>query len=286
LFPVYLFSIVGFMYLREDYLVETVRIDALATTSRNETLSHIETSQGLELGCTTLSHCIITTLNQGLRNGGGIGDAMRSTPHSDSTYGFRVFFDMIFFLLMIHIVLNLVLGVIIDTFADLRKEKQDKEDLLQNSCFICMLARPEFDNAKVSFEHHIQHEHHLWSYLNFIVLLECKDTTEFTGPESCIYGMIKGSGDTDLSWFPKRQTISLTAGANDVEEEQLSLRSLRDQLSLACSSIQELSEQIRLLENNSTLQDRAMSLQSMATEVPDVGFGDSLNDTFPFAGGH
>ena len=262
LFLVYLFSIVGFMYLREDYLV--------VTTSLNETLSHIETSEGLELGCTTLSHCIITTLNQGLRNGGGIGDAMRSTPHSDSTYGFRVFFDMLFFLLMIHIVLNLVLGVIIDTFADLRKEKQDKEDLLQNSCFICMLARPEFDNAKVSFEHHIQHEHHLWSYLNFIVLLECKDTTEFTGPESCIYAMIKGSGDKDLSWFPKRQTISLTAGANDVEEEQLSLRLLRDQLSMACSSVQKLSEQIRLLEYNATVQDQSARLQSMATEDPHI----------------
>ena len=276
LFLVYLFSIVGFMYLREDYLVQTVRIDALATTSLNQTLLHVETSEGLELGCTTLSHCIITTLNQGLRNGGGIGDAMRSTPHSDSTYGFRVFFDMIFFLLMIHIVLNLVLGVIIDTFADLRKEKQDKEDLLQNSCFICMLARPEFDNGKVSFEHHIQHEHHLWSYLNFIVLLKCKDTTEFTGPESCIYAMIKGSGEKDLSWFPKRQTISLTASAfSDVEEDQLSLRSLKDQLSEACSSVQKLSDQIRMLEYNATLQDRTMSLQSMATtDDLDVGLGD------------
>ena len=33
---------------------------------------------------------------------------------------FRVFYDMIFYFLVIIIVLNLIFGVIIDTFADLR----------------------------------------------------------------------------------------------------------------------------------------------------------------------
>lgn len=38
---------------------------------------------------------------------------------------------------MIIIVLNLIFGVIIDTFADLRSEKQQKELILKNTCFIC-----------------------------------------------------------------------------------------------------------------------------------------------------
>lgn len=32
---------------------------------------------GLERSCDTLIMCIITTLNNGLRNGGGIGDVLR-----------------------------------------------------------------------------------------------------------------------------------------------------------------------------------------------------------------
>ena len=44
---------------------------------------------------------------------------------------------MLFFFIVIIIVLNLIFGVIIDTFADLRAEKQQKEDILKNSCFIC-----------------------------------------------------------------------------------------------------------------------------------------------------
>lgn len=49
----------------------------------------------------------------------------------------RVLFDLLYFFFIIIIVLNLFLGVIIDTFAALRSEKQEKEDVLNNSCFIC-----------------------------------------------------------------------------------------------------------------------------------------------------
>lgn len=37
---------------------------------------------GLERSCDTLIMCIITTLNNGLRNGGGIGDVLRKPSSS------------------------------------------------------------------------------------------------------------------------------------------------------------------------------------------------------------
>lgn len=49
----------------------------------------------------------------------------------------RVVYDLLFFFIVIIIVLNLIFGVIIDTFADLRSEKQQREEILKNSCFIC-----------------------------------------------------------------------------------------------------------------------------------------------------
>ena len=51
---------------------------------------------------------------------------------------------MIFFFIVIIIVLNLIFGVIIDTFADLRSEKQNKEEVIKNSCFICGEYNSEF----------------------------------------------------------------------------------------------------------------------------------------------
>lgn len=49
----------------------------------------------------------------------------------------RVVYDLLFFFIVIIIVLNLIFGVIIDTFADLRSEKQQKDEILKNTCFVC-----------------------------------------------------------------------------------------------------------------------------------------------------
>ena len=47
-------------------------------------------------------------------------------------------YDLTFFLGVIVIIFqNLIFGVIIDTFADLRAEKNRKEEQLKNNCFIC-----------------------------------------------------------------------------------------------------------------------------------------------------
>jgi len=159
---IYMFSIVGFMFFRDDFTVEVDPLDGL------------EGSEGgvREPACATLFMCILTTLNHGLRNGGGVGDVLRRVAQSERLFSTRVVYDLAFFFLMIVIVLNLILGIIIDTFADLRKEKEEHDALLRNTCFICGLERGAFDVRGESFEKHCSSDHHLWSYVNFIVLLK------------------------------------------------------------------------------------------------------------------
>jgi hypothetical protein len=57
--------------------------------------------------------------------------------------------------------------------------------------YVSGLNRTAFDNKTVSFEEHIKCEHNMWHYLYFIVLVKVKDPTEFTGPESYVYAMVK-----------------------------------------------------------------------------------------------
>ena len=45
---------------------------------------------------------------------------LRQPSINEPTFYFRVIYDLLFYVLVIIIVLNLVFGVIIDTFADLR----------------------------------------------------------------------------------------------------------------------------------------------------------------------
>ena len=93
--------------------------------------------EGKERSCDTLLMCIVTALNQGIRNGGGLGDVLRYPSIQEPLYAARVVYDLLYFFVIIIIVLNLIFGVIIDTFADLRSEKTMKEEILKNSCFIC-----------------------------------------------------------------------------------------------------------------------------------------------------
>ena len=60
------------------------------------------------------------------------------TPLQEALFFLRVLYDLSFFFLVIIIIIqNLIFGVIIDTFADLRSEKNKKEYQLKNTCFIC-----------------------------------------------------------------------------------------------------------------------------------------------------
>jgi len=202
-----------------------------------------------ERACETLIMCIVTTLNQGLRNGGGIGDVLLSPSRDDPLFTARVIYDLLFFFVVIIIVLNLIFGVIIDTFADLRSDKQQKEEVLKNSCFICALQRGDFDNKVVTFEEHIRSEHNMWHYLFFIVLIKVKVSTEFTGPESYVSNMVE---EKNLDWFPRMRAMSLQTG--EAEGEQNDLRGLQGKLDLTMGLVKTLSEQLAELRDQMSEQ--------------------------------
>lgn len=69
--------------------------------------------------CQSLLHCFFSVCTYGLRLGGGIGELSQVTsePSNASNYYIKFFFDIAFFLLIITIILNVVFGIIIDSFA-------------------------------------------------------------------------------------------------------------------------------------------------------------------------
>uniref|UniRef100_W5LMA3 Inositol 1,4,5-trisphosphate receptor n=1 Tax=Astyanax mexicanus TaxID=7994 RepID=W5LMA3_ASTMX len=242
---VYLFSIVGFLFLQSDFLMEVDRHPALDLTCKVEKSDEPE----MERVCETLLMCIVTVLNHGLRNGGGIADILRKPSKDEPMFAARVVYDLLFFFIVIIIVLNLIFGVIIDTFADLRSEKQRKEEILKTTCFICGLERDKFDNKTVSFEEHIKVEHNMWHYLYFLVLVRVKDPTEYTGPESYVAQMIK---EKNLDWFPRMQAMSLVTSAG--ESEQNEMRSLQEKLDITVTLVSQLSAQLAELKEQMTEQ--------------------------------
>ncbi|KAI0241212.1 Inositol 1,4,5-trisphosphate receptor type 1 [Lamellibrachia satsuma] len=298
---IYLFSIVGFIFFKDDFLVEVDSFstvvnkdfvqaaaatvtggttgagmitpnrtcmsdnctqNATAHTLLNNITETVVTSTEVakdddedakpkERHCDSLIMCIVTTLNEGMRNGGGIGDVLRKPSSTEPLFVARIIYDLLFFFIVIIIVLNLIFGVIIDTFADLRSEKQQKDEILRNTCFICGLERSAFDNKEVTFEEHCTLEHNMWHYLYFIVLLNVKKPTEFTGPESYVYSLIK---EKNLDWFPRMRAMSLAV--DDTESEQNELRNLQFQLETTNHLVQTLSTQLAELKEQMAKQHK------------------------------
>uniref|UniRef100_A0A8D2JDT2 Inositol 1,4,5-trisphosphate receptor n=1 Tax=Varanus komodoensis TaxID=61221 RepID=A0A8D2JDT2_VARKO len=265
---VYLFSIVGFLFLKDDFIMEVdplPNIKSKGGSGNDEELivrSFFSPAESLfaciseedadntERACDTLLMCIVTVLNHGLRNGGGVGDILRKPSKDESLFPARVIYDLLFFFIVIIIVLNLIFGVIIDTFADLRSEKQKKEEILKTTCFICGLERDKFDNKTVSFEEHIKFEHNMWNYLYFIVLVRVKNKTDYTGPESYVAQMIKVR--TNLDWFPRMRAMSLVS--NEGEGEQNEIRCLQDKLNSTMKLVSHLTSQLNELKEQMTEQ--------------------------------
>ncbi|KAI4798728.1 hypothetical protein KUCAC02_020530 [Chaenocephalus aceratus] len=269
---VYLFSIVGFLCLKDDFIMEVDPLLHLAAPQQNEaaqdfvkscsadgvscttetealTVAENEEAPTSERACDTLLMCIVTVLNHGLRNGGGVGDVLRKPSKNEPLFPARVVFDLLFYFIVIIIVLNLIFGVIIDTFADLRSEKQKKEEILKTTCFICGLERDKFDNKTVSFEEHIKLEHNIWNYLYFIVLVREKNKTDYTGPESYVAHMIKNN---NLDWFPRMQAMSLVV--TDGDGEQNEMRMLQDKLVSTMKVVLTLTQQLMELKEQMTEQ--------------------------------
>ncbi|XP_056660536.1 inositol 1,4,5-trisphosphate receptor type 1 isoform X2 [Monodelphis domestica] len=275
---VYLFSIVGYLFFKDDFILEVDRLPnetSLPDTSESlageflysdvcrlgagencsspihtEELTPAEQiEEDKEHTCETLLMCIVTVLSHGLRSGGGVGDVLRKPSKEEPLFAARVIYDLLFFFMVIIIVLNLIFGVIIDTFADLRSEKQKKEEILKTTCFICGLERDKFDNKTVTFEEHIKEEHNMWHYLCFIVLVKVKDSTEYTGPESYVAEMIK---ERNLDWFPRMRAMSLVS--SDSEGEQNELRNLQEKLESTMKLVSNLSGQLSELKDQMTEQ--------------------------------
>ena len=77
--------------------------------------------------CETLVQCLCSTIQYGLRAGGGLGDALNQKGWKDDLYTTRYVFDILFFMIINIILMNIFFGIIIDSFADKRGKDAEVE---------------------------------------------------------------------------------------------------------------------------------------------------------------
>jgi Ca2+/Na+ antiporter len=135
---IYLYAIVGFVFFREHYVTDDE-----------------------QLLCTDLFQCTITTLTGGLRKG-DIGEVLQDTDWGSTAL---LIWQFTFFVVVITILLNIIFGIIIDTFGELREHKNVVENDMTNNCFVCSIERYTIDRFQLTtggFDHHIHEDHNMW----------------------------------------------------------------------------------------------------------------------------
>ncbi|CAD8076144.1 unnamed protein product [Paramecium sonneborni] len=121
----------------------------------------------------------------------------------NSNYFSRFVFDNAVNIVLVMIMLNMIQGIIIDTFGSLREKLQERIKDQTMKCFICGITREKFEKndegGGMGFQEHIVLEHYMWNYIYYYAYLKHKDENDYNGNESYIKSKIDLK---DISWMP------------------------------------------------------------------------------------
>ena len=176
--------------------------------------------------CSSLLECTITYFNHGIRSGGGIGDLLPEVSYTSSMFWFRFFNDFIFFVAVVLMLLNMINGVIVSIFSEIREKTNFKESDQNNKCFICNIDRAIFERFKIKFEDHKKFEHNIKTYIRFLVGMKLINEKDLDADQSFISSCIKKE---EIKVFPvgvssstgsKKEDDSTEADEEEGEDEE------------------------------------------------------------------
>lgn len=184
--------------------------------------------------CQNLWQCWLTTLDNGLRLSGGIGDLLVKASFDDKYQWYsRFFLDSSYFFVFRLIFLSITTGIIIDSFAQMRERKKQRTLDKRTKCFICSHDRAIIDRVGGGFDRHCKRDHNVWHYLCFFVHLRRKDPTEFTGAEAFCAKQLEDNG---IGWLPVLRALCLPDQPAEQLSEQVDRVSIQAQGLLATLS--------------------------------------------------
>ena len=151
--------------------------------------------------CSTLFYCFLTNLDLGIRTDGGIGQYITRYSYQIYVKNYTIIFFFIeFYFIVVSVVLIAVLlGVIIDTFVELREFSDEQTYNKESICFICGASRDEIEKDNINYENHVNTDHSVWNYAFFIIGLRYEDPQELNAINSYAFEAIEKKA---ISWIP------------------------------------------------------------------------------------
>ncbi|XP_078335085.1 inositol 1,4,5-trisphosphate-gated calcium channel ITPR2-like [Crassostrea virginica] len=170
------------------------------------------------LYCASLWECTITVIRYGL-----IGDMFENVNahKSEATFykfGLVVVYHISFFIFVSTIGLNIIFGIIVDTFSELRDLKWTAEADMRDTCFICSRNSYDFEHHGKGFDHHVRFEHNMWSYIFFFIHLHGTKVNDYTALEMFVHKLLLKE---NYDFFPLDRALSLAGMGKDSTETKI-----------------------------------------------------------------
>ncbi|XP_053402419.1 inositol 1,4,5-trisphosphate receptor type 1-like isoform X7 [Mercenaria mercenaria] len=191
---IYIYSLVGFSLLRAYF------------------------APGDYLYCSTLWQCTVTVIRYGL-----IGDMFEQVKQGESERTFATFWPIVlyhvsFFIFITTIGLNIIFGIIVDTFSELRDLKWRAESDMKDTCFVCSRNSYDFEHHGKGFDFHVRNEHNMWSYVFFFIHLNDMKTSDYTAIELYVSKLLD---QENYDFFPMNRALCLSSIDIDSTESKI-----------------------------------------------------------------
>lgn len=154
--------------------------------------------------CESYLQCFLHLITNGVRGGAGLGFPIKSIQVK--SYYYEFIFEWIFYFSIMLIMLNVINGIIVDTFQALREQNNLKEDIRENVCYICSLNRSKFEIKGVSFNNHVEVEHNVLNYFYYLLKVQQTDEQELN---SLDYQVLNNIRTMRTDFFPIKKALSL-----------------------------------------------------------------------------
>ncbi len=165
--------------------------------------------------CSTLLECYITLFNNGVRSGGGIADILPERDFHTFLYFERYIHDMIFFVAVILMLMNMINGVIVSAFGQIREETTALEDDVKNVCFICGARRDDLEEEKIDYDEHIR-KHNLKTYVRYLISLILTEQSDMNEDQYYINNCLQSD---NVDFFPKHVSTNEDSEEEDEDED-------------------------------------------------------------------
>ena len=155
--------------------------------------------------CKSYSECFFDMIYSGVRAGSGMGFGIKKIGQK----GFFIEFllEMIIFIIVFLILINMITGIIVDSFQKLNDQKKEESDMKENTCYICSLHREKFEKKGIKFENHTEKEHNIINYLNYIYKVEMTDESDLNSLDYQVMQSVRGKR---ADFFPNNTCLSLS----------------------------------------------------------------------------